>query len=92
MKTPQKEPRKLYTTAKFNNRLFIFIFILFIGLGSLFSLNSCHSQQNEGSTENQYDTIQQNRTNDHTMSSQQHDGVKTPKPDSTAQADTTVRP
>jgi len=67
--------------------LWRFLCSLLLVFGSLLALSSCHSQYDDGSMEGHYDTIQQNRTSDQTMSSQQHDGLNAAKRD-TAAADT----
>ena len=68
------------------------LFFLCFASGSLIALSSCHSQYDEGSMEGHYDTIQQNRTNDQSMSNQQHDGLNSVKPDSSATSDSLVQP
>jgi len=54
------------------------------------TIQSCHSSYDEGSEEGHYDTVQQNRSNDRTMSNQQHDGTLQPKTDTAAGTDTTM--
>lgn len=66
---------------------FLATFIITLSLTVFLGAQSCHSSNNDES-EQGYDTVQ-SRTDDRTMSKQQHDGVEQPNPDSVATVDST---
>ena len=62
--------------------------IIIIAMTVLFATQSCHNRYDEGSEEGHYDTVQ-TRTNDHTMTNQQHDGLDKAKTDTITTVDST---
>jgi len=65
---------------------FLTTLVIASSLTLLLAAQGCHSNYNEGSEEGNYDTVQ-TRTDDRTMSKQQHDGVEQPNPDTVATVD-----